>query len=144
MRRAQAITALMAAGALSGAAGPGQAVKPAKFQRNGWITYCREGDDGFAASCNASKLSGDYVFRLRTVDTQLVQSIEHVRCDVEPRSFARDEAAGLSRSQRRLQTIQTFDLLSLDLRHACPKLPPVPRTFLNPPDIAIAGDEVLR
>ena len=141
---ARAVALLMSAGTLMGASTPGQAVKPAKFQRNGWVTYCREGDDGFAVSCEASKLGGDYVFRLRTVDAQLVQSVEHVRCEVEPRSFPRDEVAGLSARQRQLQTIQTFDLLSLDVAGECPKLPPVPRTFLNPPDIAVAGDEVLR
>ncbi|HEY0626858.1 MAG TPA: hypothetical protein VGD10_09000 [Allosphingosinicella sp.] len=140
-----AILALLAAASV-GSTAPARApgFTPAKYQKKGWVARCHAADDGFAANCEARKTDGGFTFRLLTADAHFYVFLEHPACSVEPRGFSREEMVGLRARDRRKQIINTFDLLDLDLHQACPKLPPVPRSFVTSPDIAIAGEEALR
>ncbi len=135
-----------AATALAGAACAGLTpeVRPPEYQQNEWATVCRPSDDGFAVRCDARRTIGAFTLRFHTADTQFSQWLEYEGCGTEHEVEPRDALFGLTEDQRQQRMRRTIAVLHSRLRAACPALPPLPDDLGDLPDIAMAGDEVLR
>jgi hypothetical protein len=115
---------------------------PPRFQRDGWVSTCSRGDDGFAAECDAIKSVGGYTLRISVGDAQFHQSIEHVGCEAASREAFREDAPMNAGAEHRRWVVAAFDQLARDMAARCPKLPPLDRkAYLNPPALNSVGEE---
>jgi hypothetical protein len=131
------------AGADDGSRAPRWHVPPA-YQHGGWQTRCRAGTDGFAVNCEANMLSGPYWYRIVVADAQVTFEVRHDACPAEPVAFPRETMAALPAAERHRQAVSAFDIATANLRGRCPSLPAAERDLTYVPDVAVAGEGVLR
>lgn len=123
--------------------------QPSKFQKDGWVTRCWKGTDGFAVDCEARRSMRGFVVRIAVSDAQLVQSIEHAACrpsqEAHRFSVFRDSLfASSERSRQRLMRANFLRIARLMARR-CPGLPALRGSDLRQiPDVAMAKEGDLR
>jgi len=114
---------------------------PPRFQRDGWVSTCSRGDDGFAAKCEAVKKSGGYTLRLSVGDAQFHQSIEHAGCEAASNEAFREDAPMEADAEQRRWIAAAFDQMARDVAARCPKLPRLDRkAYQDPPALNAAGE----
>lgn len=108
--------------------------------RGAWKTSCWDGEDEFAANCEAVLQSGRVRLKLGTGDSQLFVWAEADGCPpVNYRNFWRDETIGLSEARRAALVRRALNEVVRDLAEACPGLDVSKlKTIPAPPDIAVA------